>query len=104
MRENISKLSDDKLHKGIVIGQQIHNIAADKLFERLLTEAEKSALLKLMVFALNLTGILRPKIINNIVKEFFIAYQTLDVIYNVFNLILIFYIYTSASSLGSWAQ
>jgi hypothetical protein len=72
MRENISKLSDDKLHKGIVIGQQIHNIAADELFERLLTEAEKSALLKLIVFAPNLLGILGPKIIR-IFKEFFIV-------------------------------
>jgi hypothetical protein len=48
MRANVPKLSDDKLHKGIVIGRQIHKFVADELFECLLTKVEKSALLAFM--------------------------------------------------------
>jgi hypothetical protein len=43
LRETFPKLSDAKLQDGIFIGQHIHEIIIDELFERPLTETEKSA-------------------------------------------------------------
>jgi hypothetical protein len=102
VREKVPKLSDAKLQQGTFIGPQIRKIVNDELFERLLKESEKSAQLTFIAVCLHFLGNLRSENYKKIVEEFLNAYQTLEC--NICHRIFIFYISTSASSLGTWAQ
>jgi hypothetical protein len=76
--EKFPKLSDAKLKDGIFIGPQIREMINYDPLEHLLTESEKSALLKFKAVCLNFLGAIKAENNNELVKELCNAYQTME--------------------------
>jgi hypothetical protein len=71
------RFSDAKLKEDIIIGLQIREVINDDLFERLLTETEKSVWLTFQAVCLNFLGNVKAEHYKDLVEDLLNAYQTM---------------------------